>query len=225
MVYQNGRIPVTALTTIQPGVQLLNSAAAGFRLWQRLSALEGVKLTVATPVYGSGYRDIATQVVYWKASQGDRAAMEKAGLNSASAVRVAAPGGSVHGFGDRLDVVWGGSAAPTHDQLELAARCGWDREFGSADPNHLAHDGRTHTASEADRNRIVCRWLNGRQLGRTSNTDQDGTWPADSNFSWMVQEQGHRDGLYPTPPYEKDGIRGPRTIWLRDHYFIRLWNA
>lgn len=220
--YPNGRIPLTALTFVD-GVPLLNSAAAGYKLWKRIAELEGSTIGPARPVYGSGYRDIATQQVYWRAAHGDTAAAVKCGIDPNLHVTMASPGDSSHGTGDRLDVAFPHSGPPSPADLELAARYGWHREFGSADEYHFQHDGRTHTPTSADKNRIVCRWLNGKHLSVTSTTDQDGLWPTKSHFSRMLQEQGHKDGIYPTPQYVIDGIAGPRTEWLRDHYFTILF--
>lgn len=220
--YANGRIPLSALKTVD-GVPLLSAAATSFLMWQKIAALEGSKIGPARPLYGSGYRDIATQQTYYKAAHGDKAAAAKCGIDPNMKVTMASPGYSSHGWGDRLDVAFPHSGPPSNSDLELAARYGWDREFGSADEYHFQWDGKTHTATSADKNRIVCHWLNGKELSVHSTTDKDGVWPVKSNFSRMLQEQGHKDGLYPTPQFKIDGIAGPRTEWLREHYFTLLF--
>jgi hypothetical protein len=70
--------------------------------------------------------------------------------------------------------------------------------------------------------RRVARYLNRRHLGRRSTASITGARLArgkrSSNYYWMIQTAGRRDGLYPRGKYVVNGIPGPRTRQLEAHY-------
>lgn len=138
----NGRIPADHLATVAVGVQLITGAANAYRALVAQAAHEHVAIKPA-PGVGSGYRDIELQELFYRASHGDKAAIKAVHFNTASRVKVAAPGGSSHGWGDRIDLLFDGSQTPDAADLNLAKRFGFTREFGSADSNHFEHDGKT----------------------------------------------------------------------------------
>jgi LysM repeat protein len=142
MSYENGKIPAADLTTVAVGVQLVHGAANAYRALVAAGAHEHISVKPA-PGVGSGYRDIESQELVWAAWNGDKAAAAKVHLNTSSMVKPAAPGGSSHGWGDRIDLLFDGSQDPTAADLNLAKRYGFTREFGSADSNHFEHDGKT----------------------------------------------------------------------------------
>jgi nucleoid-associated protein YgaU len=146
-VTTNGRIPDDALTTIAVGERLLTGAATAYRALVAQAAHEHVAIKLA-PGVGSAYRDLDIQKAYWDADHGDKAAQKRTN-HTPGKVPVAAPGGSSHGWGDRVDLIFDGSSKPNSVHLNLAKRFGFVREFGSADANHFEHDGHTaiHSAS------------------------------------------------------------------------------
>lgn len=224
--YPNGRLPATILTTLEPGFVLRKTTAVAYRNLEKLARLQ--LDTRATPVdsYGCGYRDIAIMTVYYRASQGDLAAKRIAGIDPAMTISVAAPPNSSHAQGTRADIAFNGTV-PNEAHLELAARCGWTREFGTDDRHHFAHDGRTFTVREEDKVRVLARYLNGRHLGRHTTADEDGK-PGE-NFIWLLQAAGRADGIYPAP-YRVDGDWEPTSRTrtynvLYPHYWKVLWNG
>lgn len=226
MGYTNGRIPATALRTISPGNQLLSSAANAYKVLVLLGEVAGIAVKPAAGV-GSAYRDIAMQTLYWQASRGVPAAMKATSLNPGSSVAVAAPGYSSHGDGRKIDLLFNGSANPSSTELALANHCGFTRQFGADDPNHFQHDGVTAISgpNTADWNRIVCHYLNGRQLGEQSTTVRDGKVDkrVPQRYTWELQAAGILDRLYPSPPFKHDGVFGPKTETLEQHYRTVLW--
>jgi nucleoid-associated protein YgaU len=138
----NGRIPADQLATIAVGVQLLTGAANAYRALVAQAAHEHVAIKPA-PGVGSGYRDLELQELFYRAGQGDKAARKAVAFNTSSTTKVAAPGGSSHGWGNRIDLLFDGSQTPDAADLNLAKRFGFTREFGSADTNHFEHDGKT----------------------------------------------------------------------------------
>jgi hypothetical protein len=140
--HANGKIPPSDLSTVAIGVQLVTPAANAYRALVAQAAHEHVSIKPAGGV-GSGYRDIPLQELFYRASHGDRAAIAQTHLNPDDRTPIAAPGGSSHGWGDRIDLLFDGSAHPSSVDLNLAKRYGFVREFGSADPNHFEHDGKT----------------------------------------------------------------------------------
>lgn len=139
---ENGRIPSSELITVAVGVQLLTGAAWAYRALLAQGAHEHIAIKPA-PGVGSGYRDLDLQALYYKAWQGDKAARATVHYNTSSTTKVAAPGGSSHGWGNRIDLLFDGSQNPDSADLNLAKRFGWAREFGSSDSNHFEHDGKT----------------------------------------------------------------------------------
>jgi nucleoid-associated protein YgaU len=138
----NGRLPASDLATVAVGVRLITGAANAYRALVAQGSHEHVAIKPA-PGVGSGYRDLELQELFYRASRGDRAAIEQVHFNTSSTTKVAAPGGSSHGWGDRIDLLFDGSQTPDAADLNLAKRFGFTREFGSADSNHFEHDGKT----------------------------------------------------------------------------------
>jgi hypothetical protein len=145
----NGRIPDDQLSTVAVGVQLLKPVAVAYRAMIAQAAHEHVAIKPA-PGVGSGYRDLDLQELFYRAWRGDEAAIRATHFNTSSTVKVAAPGGSSHGWGNRIDLLFDGSGQPDAADLNLAKRFGFIREFGSADANHFEHDGRTAIAPPAE---------------------------------------------------------------------------
>lgn len=140
--YSNGRLPASALKTIAPGVQLAKPTA---NAWTR--AVADVKskgyILRAVDGRGAGYRSYAVQDAMQKASVGnDIAAKRYWNLSTVSTVSLAHAGSSTHGYGTRIDVY---SNMPLDQLTSIMKRYGFWREFGSSDPNHWAHDGKTAT--------------------------------------------------------------------------------
>jgi len=147
VVSVNGRIADSELTPVYGG-QLANATAAAWLAMVAAASRDGVSLVIAggTSIGGSGaYRNLFVQ--------GD---MKKRpwlyGLSSYSTVRIASAGYSTHGFGTSLDI---GSFPPARSLnaygnagrsrrawvLANAAKFGFTRTFGEADPNHFGHNG------------------------------------------------------------------------------------
>lgn len=134
----NGRLEPGELVTVQvdPTVgemQLEKKAARAFLAWQAAAADAGYTMRIAAPA--GAYRS------FWL--QGDmHKRPERYNLNPASTISLAQPGYSTHGDGRAVDIgsfrgdfkAWG---------LATAARFGFYRSFGEADPNHFKHDGKT----------------------------------------------------------------------------------
>lgn len=139
----NGRIPDDQLSTVAVGERLLAGTANALRALIAQAAHEHVSIKLA-PGRGSAYRDLALQELYYAADHGDKDAQAKTHhVPTPGEVKVAAPGGSSHGWANRVDLLFDGSARPTVVHLNLAKRFGFAREFGSADANHFEHDGKT----------------------------------------------------------------------------------
>jgi hypothetical protein len=208
------------------GTPLLSSTHGALKSLALLAEIHGITVRPAGGL-GSGYRDLKTQQIFYDASRGNVADAKLADLNPDSRTAIAAPGGSSHGWGDRVDLLFNGSSDPSKLDLALANHFGFTREFQAADPNHFQHDGRTATGgpNPADWRRIVAHYLNGRQLGETTTTEQDGIVDRSrpQHYTWEIQAAGMQDRLYPSPPYKHDGIPGPRTDSVEAHYRSVLW--
>lgn len=142
MTALNGMLPASSLVTVAPGEQLSTPTANAYRALVAAGKHVGITVALAGGV-GSGYRSLAVQELYVKASHGDADAARQVGLNPGSSISVAAAGYSSHGWGTRADLLFNGSSWPTKAQLDLAAKFGFTREFGADDPNHFEHDGKT----------------------------------------------------------------------------------
>jgi D-alanyl-D-alanine carboxypeptidase len=223
-MYANGRLPAPALRTVAPGVRLASPTAVSWNAFV-LVARERYGWTIrpASGV-GSGYRDLATQALYWKAGQGDAAAAAQVGLSSVSSAAIAAPGASSHGFGTAIDAVFNGSERPSPGQLQLAARYGFTLTI-KGDPNHLGHDGNAHNVTDHDYAAIIAAYLNGRDLpGHRTGTEESGTR---GDYYWTrLQQAGRQDGLYMPPlvidgnPLNRNGTPGVTKRVLEPYY----WN-
>ena len=186
----NGRVPLTQLTAVFPGAYLLNPVAVSVKTLIRVGALEGTKITPAGK-FAPAYRDISAQTLYKNASRGDKAAITRLrGLGSVIDPRMVTNVGNVgfqsHGNADRIDLLFNGRS-PSDADLALARRYGGVQEFGDDDRNHFWFGPSHSGVAEADKNRIVAAFLNEHDLGKTTSTEKDGVWPAESNMSWLLQ--------------------------------------
>lgn len=133
----NGRLTASELTTVQAGIKLATKTAKRFALL-KAEAKKKYGWTIAIAPPGGGYRSFAVQGEMRLASMGNTALAAKWHLNPHSSVPLAKAGGSSHGFGTRMDIV----GAPLNGTFfALAAKYGFVREFGSADPNHFMDTG------------------------------------------------------------------------------------
>lgn len=132
MSYLNGRVPDSLLVTVEDNDRLFAPSANSWLAMRAAAARDGVTITIAEPA--GAYRSYAVQADM-------RARPWAYNLNSSSKVGLAAPGQSSHGFGTRFDAGSGNAWL-----IRNAHRFGWVREFGTDDPNHWAHDGRTAIA-------------------------------------------------------------------------------
>lgn len=214
-----GYIPATALTTIAPGTQLLNSTATAWRKLAMVAQLDDGTKIRPVDSYGSGYRSWAIALDYYRAGQGDAAATARCGIDPKMQVSIAYPPGS-HGGATRIDMLFNGHS-PTDKDIALAKRYGFTREFGTRDENHFQHDGVTaiHSTRTYDKVRLTARYLNERHLGRTTNASNNG-FP-DGDFIWLVQHYGHMQHIYPVSCKE-DGITGPYTEKAFDSIFYTI---
>lgn len=137
---ENGKLPATALTTVQGTIQLSTPTATAYRALAAAAKTRlGRTISIATPE--GGYRSYSVQAAMHDAgAHGPASARIKWGLNPNSTVAIAAAGYSSHGLGTRVDVV----GSPMDSAfLNLAKTYGFTREFGASDPNHFEHDGKT----------------------------------------------------------------------------------
>lgn len=129
----NGRLPAASLVVVQGSERLVPAAAAAWRALVEAAARDRVAVWITV---GGSYRDLKAQRRLFQ-------------VGSASGIRVAEPGYQTHGWGDRVDVgSFGqgfGLAGRTRERwlLANAARFGFTREFGAADPNHFKHTEET----------------------------------------------------------------------------------
>jgi len=128
----NGYVPADQLVYVQGSIQLSRPTANAYDSMRSTAAKEGRRISIAAPA--GGYRSYSMQVDM-------RARPWLYNLNPASKAGLALPGRSNHGYGTCVDVVGDLSWA-----ISNAARWGFTRPFGAADPNHFLHDGRTATA-------------------------------------------------------------------------------
>jgi|GEM_PF-6997078 len=126
---KNGQLSDAELTVV--GTVRLATVTA--RAWQALAAAASdeahVSVRIALP--HGGYRDLDAQRALHSGT---------AASNPLSTIKIAAPGHSTHGFGNRVDV---GSFHGIREKwlLDNCRRFGFTREFGAADPNHFIHNG------------------------------------------------------------------------------------
>ena len=124
---ENGQLSAEELVTVEDNDQLAPRAAKAYRAMKAAAAKAGRAIYIVEPA--GAYRSYAVQVDI-------RDHPERYNLNPASKVKIAPPGSSSHGWGDRVDI--GGDLAWV---IANAARFGFHREFGATDPNHFKHDG------------------------------------------------------------------------------------
>jgi hypothetical protein len=212
-----GHLPLTQLSLVALGCPLLNPVAQAFKNMALVARLYDGTVVKPVSTYGSGYRDWDTALTFYRAGQGDKAALAKCGIDPRMRVSIAYPPGS-HGDGTRIDALWNGHS-PNPENLQLAQRYGFRQEFGDADRNHLAHDKRTAVSGVRgyDKIRLTARMLNERHLGRTTNAANTGR--RDPDFIWLIQHYGHLIKFYPAHCKE-DGITGGNTERTFDH----VWN-
>lgn len=127
----NGRLPASQLVSVD-GVKLTRKTANAFLRMQHEAANSGIDLWI---IKNGGYRSYATQVDM-------KQHPENYDLSKSAANKLAAPGYSTHGYGDRIDI---GSfiGARSVWLLKNAHRFGFTREFPTWDYNHFKHDGKT----------------------------------------------------------------------------------
>lgn len=128
----NGRLTGSELTLVQPGLLPIFLANAAARAWFNLKAeydrTHGDSLTIAAPV--GGYRSYAIQADM-------HVRPELYGLSAYSTIPLAKAGYSTHGDGLAVDIADASKPSPRKTWLlASAARFGFTRQFGDADPNH-----------------------------------------------------------------------------------------
>jgi hypothetical protein len=234
VTWANGRAPATSLKLVAKGCTLLSPTALAWRNLVVVHSMMNDVLIKPASEYGAGMRDIPCQQVFWRAGQGDKAAIKQAHLDPDLDVTIAVPGSSSHGWGNRIDMLFDGHS-PNAIDLSTAKRYGFTREFGSKDKNHFEHDRVTATAGvrNVDRVKLVAEFLNERHIGRTTNAVHTGD-QNDRDFTWLVQHWGHLQKTYPVACRE-DGKRGPytdaslhstwvtlRDAWVKSRGLLRL---
>lgn len=139
MSYPIGHLPASALAQVQAGIYLAKPTAARYRALQAeaKSKLHRI-ISIAQPA--GGYRSEADQDAMHHAGSAAGTAAERArwGLNPNSTVAIASHPGGTHETGTRVDIVGTPIDAAF---LALAAKYGFVREFGAADPNHFIDRG------------------------------------------------------------------------------------
>lgn len=142
MAYQNGQLPPSALTRVQDNMSLANTTARAWFNMKEAAAKDGINLTIAAKA--GAYRDLSTQ-------RDMKANPDDWNLSTESAVALAGPGYSTHGFGQAVDIAaW---STPKLNWMESKGRkYGFTRTFGPRDPNHYGHDNMSTgpTLSPAD---------------------------------------------------------------------------
>lgn len=136
----NGQLRASELTLVQTDLYLSVKTA---RAWKRLKAAAQSKLgrTITIARKAGAYRSVAVQRAIKKAfDSGNAAEREAWNLDPESTAEPATPGYSNHGLGIALDVV---GTPIDHAFLILAKKYGFTFPFGSGDPRHAVHDGRT----------------------------------------------------------------------------------
>lgn len=218
MSYPNGAVPATMLMMVGPGTNLLTSVAHAYLNLQTVARLENHIAITPAGHYGSGYRSLGVQRVFYNAAHGNTADAAKAGLDPHSTISIAYPGYSSHGTGTRIDMLFNGHS-PDSTDLSIAKRYGFTREFGAADENHFMHDGRTAISGpiESDQIRIMAKFLNDKHLGKTTQAEHIGK--RDPEFIWLIQHYGHMMKWYPAACVE-DGVTGHFT----EIAYTTLWN-
>jgi D-alanyl-D-alanine carboxypeptidase len=128
----NGQLTPEELTLVQGPIQLSTSTARAWAVMLKAAADAGFTLWIATPA--GGYRSLAVQQ--------DMHARPWAYNLANNGVTLAPVGSSTHGYGTRIDMMptWGKAFDWI---LANAARFGFTREFGAADPNHFKHTATT----------------------------------------------------------------------------------
>lgn len=209
----NGRAAANTLVTVQGAMQLETATAAAY-----LRAKAAGGLTIAAPL--GAYRSYAEQA----ALKANPAAYG----SSLKSSQIAGPGNSTHGYGTCVDIAAGNAWFQTH-----CGAYGFVRESPAGENNHYRYTAPTWAAASApaapvatnltqDEVRRVATYLNGRGLGFTTTAATTGInmlpGATASNYYKEVQTAGNRDGLYPTPAYKINGIPGPKTYEVEEHY-------
>lgn len=143
MSYPVGALPRSALTLVQGTDTYLATKPA--RAYKR--AIKAVRKKYPdAKIYGryAAYRSAALQNAMAAASRTPRGSAQRAkySISSVSTVPVAYHPGGSHEDGFCFDL----GGAPINDWVLSTLRAyGWTRQFGSSDPNHFRHDGKTAT--------------------------------------------------------------------------------
>lgn len=210
----NGYLPSTLLVRVQSGILLSAPTSVA---WEQLvrAARTSLKRNISIATPAGGYRTFAVQRVMQQVSRSGTLSEKRFwGLSTSSKASLADPGSSSHGYGICVDVIGTPMDAAF---VTLAKRYGFFRPL-PGDPNHFQHDGITaiKPASPVDVKQMA-RWLNKQHLGKQTLAQNDGV--RGPNYWWMLQKQGHRDGLYPVPPFRIDGVAGSKSRSLEQHYW------
>lgn len=208
-----GKMTQAELVTVQTGEQLSIPTSHAYKALVAAAAVKKITIKVSSP--GGAYRSLAVAEEMRAASLKGGLAAKEWNLSTSSTIPLGVPGS--HADGTRVDLLFNGSSLPNSTDIALAKQFGFTREFGNDDPNHFQHDGKTAIGATGSASvRKVAAYLNSRELGRTTTAVKDGV--AGTNFYWLLQTAGHKDGLYKTPPYKIDGEDGPKTESLLAHY-------
>jgi len=143
MGFKNGYVPASALTVIDDsGARLAIPQARAYK--RAIAALRKRYPSARVAGKYGGERSYSVQEAMHAASVSHSAALKAMyNLSTVSTVPLARGGYSTHGLGTSFDLV----GAPINDWvLDTLRKYGWTRTFGTRDPNHFGHDGKTATA-------------------------------------------------------------------------------
>lgn len=205
----NGRAADNTLVYVQGNIRLETATAAAY-----LAAKAAGGLTISPPL--GGYRSYQDQANL----KADPAAYG----SSLKSSQIAGPGNSTHGYGDCVDITANNAWFQTH-----CGSYGFVRESPAGENNHYRYlhpTWATPTVAVVDPNgltaddiRRVATYLNGRATEFGAPTTTANTSGTTGPRYWtLVQCAGADDGLYPQPAYKIDGIPGPKTYELEQHY-------
>jgi hypothetical protein len=196
-----GYLTSSDLTDVTDGASLSNKTAHAY------NAMRAAHPQVHIAGRYGGYRSAFTQNDMRKASQSPygSALRAKYGLNPRSSIAVAAHPNGTHEWGDRVDLV--GDTIP--NLVNIAARYGFHREFGAADPNHFKHDGVTAVSPPAAAVKQV-------KPGRTIATLTTGK--PNTAFYKRLQWYAAKHGTYKGPIDGKMGVQSWKGVQAHLHY-------
>lgn len=120
---------VRSLVQVQGLITLEPATAEAYLTMKAAAARDGVRVEIPTPA--GGYRSL-----YMQRDMHERPWAYN--LDPGSSVQLAPVGYSTHGWGDRVDIIVGEAREWA---IANAARFGFVREFGGADPGHFMFKG------------------------------------------------------------------------------------